>query len=230
LRTLTTDQSVGSVLEKFHAVCRTRAGIQAPDAVLKSGVGTTTREWVPGDGVLRVEAEGEGALACIDTGGPLPLASLLQRLEQFAKDGDLSHVGELRYVLARKRGGKSAVFLAWTEGSVPLFAMFPKSGDAPGRDTPEVPRAPGLRRLLSSWEEGQPYSVGLYASASSDVRATASFYRTELARLGWNLDQRPGSEPANRVTVVARKQGRVLLVRVARASAGGLTVSIAELG
>jgi hypothetical protein len=79
----------------------------------------------------------------LHAGMRLSVSDLTSRLQDFAKTGDLSAVGELRYVLAHRVDGKTAVLTMWTEGPTPLLKMFPTSGDAPGRDPQEVPRAPG---------------------------------------------------------------------------------------
>ena len=233
LRTATTDQGLSAVLNHFHTVCRDRTGVQAPQAALdklRSGGSLATRN--PGflDGVIRVGSTTEGAIACIDTGAKLSLAELTSRLQEFARTGDLNSIGDLRYALARRVGDKTVVLTMWTEGETPLLRMFPATGDAPGQDPHDVPRAPGTRRLLSTWEAGEPYSMTVYTAASEKVATLAAFYRDKLGGAGWVVEPKPtGPADPHMSAIVARRGAQTLMVRIGRDSRGSTAVAVAVL-
>ena len=233
LRTASTDQDVHAVLNRFHALCRQRAGVDAPQAVLdKLRADGAKGSSSPGllDGVLRTESDSVGALACIDTRAKLSLAELTPRLQDFAKSGDLDAVGDLRYVLAHRVAGKTAVLMLWTEGATPLLKMFPALGDAPGRDPLGIPRAPNTRRLLSTWEEGEPYSFTVYTVPDGALKSLGDFYRAELARAGWQLEQRAsGSNAIPASVVIARRGGETVVVRVGSSANGKDAVTVAVM-
>jgi hypothetical protein len=228
LRSTTSDLPVAAVLDHFQGICRSRSGIQAPAAVLKdlharAGDSPATRAWF--DGVQRVESESQGALACLDTGGALSLDELAARFADFGKTGDVSAIGALRYVLARRVAGKTAVLLLWTDGALRVASAFPAQGDAPGVDPADIPRPDGTRRLLSSWESGEPYSINVYASERTP-QVLLDVYRTELEQAGFAL-HRPNA--AAETTLLAERGARTIVVRASAARKGGSRVSIAAL-
>ena len=231
LRAATTDRDLHAVLDRFHALCGSRTGVEAPQAVLDRLRNDTARRAPPSllDGVLRAESASEGAIACIDTGTRLSVAELTSRLQDFAKTGDLSAVGDLRYVLARRVDGKTAVLTLWTEGPTALLQMFPKDGDAPGQDPHGIPRAPGTRRLLSAWENGQPYALALYAAPGGDIGALRTFYLTALQAGGWSVQSGPSRAAASEASLIARRGSETVLLRVASDSHGQAAVSVATL-
>jgi hypothetical protein len=231
LRAATTDRDLHAVLDRFHSLCRTRTGVDAPQAVLDK-LRSDTAKHAPSsalDGVLRAESDSAGAVACIDTGTQLSVPELTSRLQDFARSGDLSAVGDLRYVLARRVDGKTTVLTLWTEGSTPLLKMFPPEGDAPGRDPQGLPRAPGTRRLLSTWENGQPYSLALYTAVGSDIGALRAFYLTALRTGGWSVRTGPSGTTSPTSPVVAQRGSQTILLRVASDSHGQPAISVATL-
>jgi hypothetical protein len=232
LRTGTTDRDLHAVLDRFHALCRTRTGVEAPQEVLNKLSGDADKR-MPStafDGVLRAESESSGAVACIDTGMQLSVAELTSRLQEFAKTGDLSAIGELRYVLARRLAGRTAVLAMWTDGPAPLLKMFPSVGDAPGQDPSGVPRAPGLRRLLSTWENGQPYSLAIYTAAGAELETLGTFYADSLRRGGWNVGPTETVHQPSPRSLIARRGSQTILVRVAEDRHGQSSVSVVALG
>ena len=228
LRAASTDRELHLVLDGFHALCRSRTGVQAPQSVLDNVRRDAAKSASPDlDGVLRAESDSEGAIACVDTGMPLSIAELTSRLGDFARTGDLNAVGELRYVLARRVDGKTVVLTLWTEGSTPLLKMFPESGDAPGQDPPGIPRAPGTRRVLSTWENGQPYALALYTAVGRDTGALSTFYLNALRSGGWSVESSPRPAMSAPRAILARRGTQTMLVRVANDRRGQPTVSVA---
>lgn len=215
----TSQKDVGSTLDRFEVLCHERGGIAAPQAL---------RGKLPAvlGGTFRQESSGAGVLACIDSGRPLELDEIATRIQRFAATGDLSALGDLRYVVARTDGQSTTVLVAWTEGPTPLLRALAKAGDAPGRDPSDVPRPSGLRRVLSAAEHGQPYSVSIYRSEERSGAALLEWYERSLVNSGWTTMARE----AGADSLVARRGVRTVLIRVGRHRNGGEpVVSIVEL-
>jgi len=230
LRTATTTDNVKSVLDRFQSVCRNRAGIDIPQAVSKQ-LEAASPHSRPAmlDGVIRTETTDQGAVGCVDTGKPLTLAEVVERLEAFARAGDLASVGELRYAFARRVNGKTSVLMMWSDGSMPLLQMFPATGDAPGQDPPDLPRVAGARRLLSAWESGRAYAETAYAVSSGDLGATASLYEGSLKAAGWAV-RTHASTGATGSKISATRAGRMAVLRVVSGVTGKVVISVATLG
>ncbi len=217
LVTLSRPGDVKSTLDHFHESCRKHGGlVLGPAEQAKLGISS--------DGTFRQESEDEGVLACLDTGRPLAVGELLERLQRFTETGDLASVGELRYVMARRDGKRTTALALWTDGSAPLVASFPKTGDAPGIDPVGVPRMHGTRRLLSAAEEPLPYSMNIYAVDGQAASGVLAWYKSALVAEGWTVEE------ARQGALTARRGDRSLLLRATTASNGrGTTVSLAEL-
>lgn len=174
-------------------------------------------------GMYRYESKSEGVLACIDTERPLGLVELSRSLQAFAKTGDSSAVGQLRYVLARRDGAVTSLLVLWTDGSAPLLTMFPKAGDAPGRDVSDVPRPKDSARLLSASDLGAPYSITVYRSEKVSPVVVYDWYVKTLTERGWRVTE------AKTGSLIARRGARTIFVRTTTVASGGTTTSILEL-
>lgn len=212
LMTVTTELDIKRALDHFHALCRNRGGVREPASRFSA--------WP--DSVLRREADHEGVLACLDTGGPLGVAQLSERLQTFAKTGDLADLGKLRYVLARRSGKATTLLVLWTDRSAQLLNFIPKSGDAAGRDPRDFPRAAGMRRLLSAAELGAPYALALYEAGQQSPAALLSWYEAQLAHEGWSVT-RTGDR------LMVQKQQRTVAMNIRTLSGGKTAVTVAEL-
>jgi hypothetical protein len=93
--------------------------------------------------------------------------------------------------------------------------MFPKAGDAPGVDFPDLPRPPGSRRILSAWEEGQAPAVNIYESSTLKPDQLDKFYRAELPKLGWEA-------------AIPPSKGSDLLAHPLIVMRDGMTVSLSQ--
>jgi hypothetical protein len=219
LLTLTTQLSVHDALELFDQECARRGGLQLPQAL-----SSLQQLKLPLRGVLRRETTSVGTLACFDSGGPLELTDLNDRVRRFREAGNLQEVGQLRYVSARREGDKTHLLVFWTEGETALLRMFPKAGDAPGRD-PSFPRPERLRRLLSASEAGAPYGLAVYRDeAGRSLSDLQTVYGRALRASGWTI------EPADESTLIARRAGRTVLLRIAVSATGETVATVAELG
>lgn len=218
--TLSTDLAVPAALDRFESLCRQRGGLQVPAALAKR-LGPARSAF---DATFRQEGQGEGVLACIDSGQPLSLEQLTERLVAMQNTGDLAALGELRYIFARRSGATTTLLVFWTDGSAPLLELFPPTGDAPGRDPENVPRPEVSRRILSATEHGAPYHLTLYKAADQSPEALVSWYKAALEAGGWHVA--PGGAPAS---LRAQRLGRNILVACSPAKGGGAVATVAEL-
>jgi hypothetical protein len=137
--------------------------------------------------IWRDEADdgGVGQLGCIaqpDDG----LRGLVARLGAFRDTGEVSKLGEARYVVARRsaEGNSTHVLALWPDGAFNLGAMVASDGDAPGSDSGHVPRPPDARRVLSATVPDQPYALRMYDSRRSRAELL-DFYDREMQQRGW---------------------------------------------
>ncbi len=235
----TTDDSVDTVLDYYEARCRKRDGRLVEQFYDIGKVDRSKIEWDhPGigwiDGTLREGNEKVGYVACFDTGTDEPVGPTewLERLQAFAETGDLSKIGELRYVFARKGRDHTHLMAFWTQGSFNLKRMFPAEGDAPGNDLAGVPRPPGARRLLSSFEEGTRFEIVVYTGSQLGAAALEGWYRERFAKDGWDIVD-PASAIAPLYTVgqpaiVAERDGLAVAVVLSDEREGGTAAIVAE--
>jgi hypothetical protein len=218
--TLSTELEVPEALDRFQDLCRRRGGLQVPRS-LATRLGSASSVF---DGTFRRDATGEGVLACIDSGNPLALDQLVERLTKFRDTGDLAALGDLRYVLARRTGTTTTLLVFWTEGSAPLLNLFPPSGDAPGRDPEGLPRPDGSRRILRATEHDTPYSVTLYKTPERSTASLVDWYRRALEARGWQV----ASAGAGNL-LRAQRANRTVLLSCSMAADGAVIATVAEL-
>lgn len=220
LITLSSELDVAHALDRFQELCRKRGGLAVPSA-LAERLGKDTHVF---DGSFRQESATQGVLACLDSGQPLALSDLTERLTRLRDTGDLAALGDLRYVLARRSGATTTLLVFWTEGSAPLFQLFPKTGDAPGRDPNDVPRPPSSQRILSAAEQGAPYGLTMYRTPSQTPDQLRQWYRRELKGSGWDV-----REDSSVSTLHAQRPGRSLFLVFSGAKTAGAIATVAEL-
>ncbi|MCC6555561.1 MAG: hypothetical protein IT372_21580 [Polyangiaceae bacterium] len=144
-------------------------------------------------GIIRHQGGGKGMVACFmrsdassSVGSMSGMADTIRRIAAVAETGDLSKLGNVRYVFAEPTAnGRTHVVTAWTDGSFNLYSMLPQAGgDAPGSDLDGVPRPNGATRLLTATIDKVPYSLRIYDAPSSPGEVLAQ-YDQDLARRGW---------------------------------------------
>ena len=185
----TVEASLGEVLDHFESQCVKDAGgldriFASLSSNLKAGL-----DKVDGSariGVVRQQKGQEGMIACLAQEPLDDLVDLPSRLSRFVESGNLSDVGDLRYVYATAtEEGRTHVVSVWTDGDFNLFRVVPRIGeDAPGSDSPNAPRPGEAVRLLSAWVEGAPYGVRVYDSAKAQADVLA-MYDAEMPSRGW---------------------------------------------
>lgn len=194
-----TDASPSEVLDRFEAACTsTNAGFAAelektPAEIARALAKLPSRGSALG--VMRADTARDGVVACLAHAGDDGYAAFARRARETLDSGDLSRVGDLRYVHAERRGARTHVVVAWTEGRFDVFHVVPMHGEEPpGEDAPDLPRPAGSRRLLDARVEGAPYGVRLYDAPCAES-ACLDAYAPLLEASGF----RPSREAAGEV-------------------------------
>jgi hypothetical protein len=172
-----------------------------------------------------------GQIACI--AHPQDGADLEQTFERalaFLESGDLSELGDARYFMARKvTEQRTQVLSIWTEGHFDLLGMFPAEGDAPGSDSPVVPRPPTARRTFSALVPDRPYTVRIYESRETP-EAILKHYDQLMPAEGW-VEQPTSDGDELRVLTRAFSRGdTVAFVILDAAREGETPVTLIEVG
>lgn len=210
-----TPDSVAGLLDFMHVRCRDAGGRfeeqfrQASRGRLPRIAGDTR---VPLDGVLRLDDERGGYLACLDLGGTrVAPEELLRRVRAFLATGNLAEVGDLRFIWARRSGKTTSYVAVFTEGPVPLLSMFPAHADAPGLDLPELPRPTHSQRLLSTWQEDQAPMLVSYRIAAPLATAEADF-RALLVQHGYAIRKQDPRAQGSRAWLAGRGASSALAI------------------
>ncbi len=184
------EASPKEVLDRFQAVCEahpaslSRAFADIPETLRNKLVPNSSGLHL---GIMRAEANGDGALSCFMDDSPSSAKDLPARLKAFATSWDLSELGRFRYVYAAGLGsGKTRVRTVWADGAFNLKEMFPAKGDAAGFDSPVVGRPPESRRIFSATSAQVHFGVHIYDSPE-DKLSLLRFYDQEMTSLGWKL-------------------------------------------
>jgi hypothetical protein len=222
--TATTALDTKEALNRFQALCNSVGQIDLPDSVRrKLSDGALANGAIP-DGVMRLEAGSEGYVACLDVGKGTAGEGLISRLVEFAKTGNLRSLGHLRYALARRGSAATTLVMLWTDGDARLGDLFPKTGDAPGRDLPGVPRPDAGRRVLSAFEDGKPFGLASYAIEGQSSEQVVAAFSSTVAKAGWRV------RTTQQGSVVAEKAGRRVMILLTEPRPGQAILSIADLG
>jgi hypothetical protein len=181
---------IDDLLDRVEAKCRDNptelvdAMATLPNIPREQIAALTSRE---AGGVVRYDNGEKGAIFCFENpeGKPAGLRDRMERISKVLETGDLSHLGNARYVFAEATdAGLTHVVTAWTEGSFNLYNLVPGDGDAPGSDLEGVPRPLRSVRLLTAGADGVPYSARIY---DTPVRAEVILedYDREMVERGW---------------------------------------------
>ena len=178
-----------SVAQQFRAACAARSAMQLGERE-RAALGPLQREgWVASmlDGVAVNRSDAGTSVICIDAmNQPWDVLSIAQAVRRFINSGDLLELGRLRYALVRGASKGGSVFLTiWTDGSARLLDQFPRNGDAPGADFPDVARVPGSQRFLSARLSDSVLAI--YAHREGTLDELAQRYRDALRAGGYEL-------------------------------------------
>ncbi|HEY0468522.1 MAG TPA: hypothetical protein VGC79_30215 [Polyangiaceae bacterium] len=238
-----TPLSVAQVIERFGQHCREHsAGLAGEIAALPSGAAALQRlpeELRDPSRWLSSETSGSSGkvaqIACIarkGSGGGLQ--GLVERIAAFTESGDLSEIGDARYVVARRddESGQTHVLAMWTEGKFNIPEMFSDRGDAPGSDSSCVPRPPEARRVLTAEMAHRSYAIRMYDTARAN-NEVLSYYEQQLTPRGFLVHPLPHASAELDLNDHVRafsKDGVAVIVVTSQTPAEKTGVSIIELG
>jgi hypothetical protein len=189
----TLDESPSAALDRVEGLCRARDGglvdsiaERARDAGFEPPAAGVA---LPVPGLLRHEGPKGGIVGCFAHDHALGLGEVASRLALVGKDGDLGHLGHLRYASARRTAsGRTHLVVVWTNGSFVPGAAFPREGDAPGSDVVAVGKPEGSRRMLAATIEGAPYGVRVYHATNVAAPALVEGFERRLLEGGFTRD------------------------------------------
>jgi hypothetical protein len=228
-----THDPVSQVLQQYRSQCRlwsTRA--IAPPVTPPSRAGRASDDDLRvADTTLHAQTADRGYVACLDPGSTSPgAAQLLQRARAFAADLDLSHLGQVLYVVAERKARTTTYVTVKSAGAMPLGAAFPLTGDAPGFDVAALPRPLGSRRVLSAWQEGSTPVFGVYESGSQEAKALLARYRAQLEAAGFRVRAaKRTSDAAMASTLIVRRADTTALLTASAGAQGRGLISVAPL-
>lgn len=235
LNSQSTAQTVEQVLERFERACGEHSGgvRDELDRLLASRREPRSELGFRQLGVLRAEGgSGEGTAACFASDARDGLSGLIARVAAALDSGDLSRLGQFRYVFARKSqlSGTTHVISVWSEAGLDVEQMFPAQGDAPGMDIVPNVRPPRAQRILSADSEQAGFRSALYATRVSPAQAIAS-YDGALSALGYVPLAREALDGVSPVAArIFTLNDREQLVVLAQESKGQTLVSAFRLG
>lgn len=180
----TLDGPISTILERFERACVAGSPFAVePDAPRSER--PLERALTPRAGVLRRDTDAEGLLVCL-VRAPDDRLTLEQRWARFNETLELSEVGLLRYVYARRTpSGRTQLFVAWTDGPFRLGSLLADvDADAPGDDLRDGARPLSSVRLLTARIEGTEHATRIYASDLAPDAVLRAFDR-DMQGQGW---------------------------------------------
>jgi hypothetical protein len=218
--------SLGALLDRLQASCRARSSIQ--DEQLAIGVVGTLSGLL--SGVLRIERERDGVVACLALGDePLDYKGVLARLRRFGQTTDLASVGAVHMARVEARDDGSFFVVASSEGALPLDQLFPSAGDAPGLDVPNLGRPQAARRILSVWQENGEPMLSIYESARP-LGTSFDGYVARIERMGAELLAASPMSEQSRAALFMHGGHSYLIAGTRRAGLSLIAVSASDRG
>lgn len=185
-----TTDTIAQVMDVYERRCTERGGVFPAPQAPRDGrqVPKPTARPALKPTALRFASEHHGFIACLDVGNAVMTPTEIARRARAALDtGDVSRIGLFRYLYAvRDPEGRTLLVAFWSDTELNVKRMFLETGDVPGQDVPDVPRAPGLLRILSTAEAGLPYGITAY-SGSTAREQVERYFATEMVKKGWKL-------------------------------------------
>jgi hypothetical protein len=227
-----TKTALQSLLDHFQDRCSQWSELDlssrdpSSDVVSAKSVSAKREPGLSRHGVLRLEQDDRGVVACFDTQGKsFDAGWIMDNALHFAKTGDLGIFGTIHYFMVRKaENGASTYLSVSTEGPVNLLRMFPSTGDAPGIDPIGIPRPVESRRRLVIAESAHGLGLTSY-SVRSLGDSTLWAYRAELSKLAWQLTD--VESDSRMLAFIAQRGDRCVLI-AAQEVEGELWVNIVD--
>lgn len=182
---------------------------------------------------LRGEAEGTGL--CFAGLAEAGISEAVERFRRFTVDMDLTEIGPVRYLYARKLPAGTQLFLITAEGPLSLKRVWSTDGkDVEGTEPIAGARPKSSVRFMSLRTLSSPFALNAYESTQ---RATQllSDYAAQAQTLGYealDLEQLsqgivPTPQTAREVRVL--RNGDALLIATALDRASGSVMSVVQM-
>jgi ADP-ribose pyrophosphatase YjhB (NUDIX family) len=187
--------------------------------------------------VLRdVLDDGTARSVCLGGLGEGGLSGLTDRVHAFAKSGDFSELGQLRYAFMRGVDKRTHVVLVSAQGSLKLSELFPTDGrDVQGPEVVPGVRPTGSTRILAAGAAGTPHVMNAY-QVQAEPAAAMSDYGSKLEATGFKPTWIPAGHGTHyelsQDTTVARayKRGDHVLVATSEPQPeGGSVLAVAQI-
>jgi hypothetical protein len=151
-----------------------------------------------------------------DGGGGI--RGLVDRINLFLADGELSHLGNLRYAYAQKTSvGQTHLLTTFTEGPFNLYRILGTEATQRRDEIDGAPLPANAVMPVTFRVDGMPYAVQTYRSPQRPEEI-AAYYLETLPKLGWQKVLGPGDLFSN---VVMRREGVTLLMTAMQLEEGG---------
>ena len=232
LASTVSDQPLAEVLNRFEQHCLEQAGgLPEAFAALPQGAreqvsGKAPAAWRLRHGVVREEKAGEGMVVCVARPGQDGLKAWVADVRRFLRDGELSHLGELRYVYAqRTETGRTHVLTTFTQGSFNLYRALGQLEPTSGGRLEAVPLPPNAQRPMTFSVDGMPYAVQLFQVPGKPEQITR-YYLDTLPGLGWTRVMGPGELYSS--TVLTRQGKTLTLAAFELDDSGSSSVTLTE--
>jgi hypothetical protein len=233
LASTVTDQSIGRVLDRYQQHCQEHTGGLAEEldslpvpskAVLAS---TFPAAWSQRLGIVREQKDDEGMVVCLAHNGGGGIRGLVERANQFLADGELSHLGNLRYAYVRKTStGQTHLLTTFTEGPFNIYRIIGSEANQRREELKGVPLPTDAIMPMTFRVDGMPYGAQVFQSDQAP-NEIAAYYLDALPRLGWEKLTGPGELFSN---IVMRREGVTLLISAIEPEDGGKTSVVVTEG
>jgi hypothetical protein len=224
IATAMTDESLPQVLDRYEAHCREHTGgfaeefAAVPQRVQDEMAKRAPAAWSQRLGIVREQKDGEGMVVCIAQPDDDGIRGFARRVTQFLDDGELSHLGNMRYAYVQKmETGRTHVLTTFTEGSFNIYRVVGTDDVHPREELAGVPLPANATTPMTFRMEGMPYAVQSFATPETPDQV-AAYYLRELPLRGWERVAGPGDLFGN---LVMRRNGVTLLVTALQIEEGG---------
>ncbi len=223
-----TDDELDQVLVRFAQRCQTP---------LEELSGHPGKEPLFASPSLQKRGEKESYFYCLRPRRPLTPEGIESSVAAFGATRNLYDLGQIEGIYLRTSGDRHRMLLIQSQQHAQLDRAFPRKGDAPGSDHPELPRPKGRRSL--SCTLGQHPVLNIYEVARDEdqkgppsnvletTRALVS-YKEQLVAQGLHVITPTRQGHASDRTLIARTASNTYLV-VAHPSQRGAILSITRL-
>jgi hypothetical protein len=240
LHTSTVQRSVSEVLREFVGVCHADSAPAAAEFAASIADGRKADSELAAIQRMLVmrdqRGELEGTSLCFAGLGEDGLPGVVSRFERFARELDVSELGALRYLYARKTQAGTHVIFVTAPDSLALGELMPADGkDAKGVEPIAGARPKDAVRFLSAQLAGAAHGFTAYRT-TRPAAETLLDYAEQVRASGYEvLDFRQlsrGEQPAalgEGVDLRVMRRGERILIATSMPSDGGSLLSVVHL-